>query len=59
MGRKLGYVRQLVQVPNDAGSVIRSTHDYAVGHRRSKAGHCLRVPIQSLVGKKVTKHNSV
>lgn len=58
VGRKLVDVRQLVQVPNDAGSVIRSTHKDAVGHRGSKAGHCLRVPIQSLVGKKQPIHCS-
>lgn len=52
MGRKLVYVRQPVQVPNDAGSVIGSTHKDAVGHRCSKAGHCLSVAIQSLAGKK-------
>lgn len=52
MGRKLVYVRQPVQVPNDAGSVLGSTHKDAVGHRCSKAGHCPSVAIQSLVGKK-------
>lgn len=51
MGRKLVYERQLVQVPDDAGSVIRSTHKDAVSYRGSKAGHCLSMSIQSLVGK--------
>jgi len=60
MGRKLVYICQLVQVPDDAGSVIGSTHKDAVGHRCSKAGHCLSVPIQSLVEKKqLMNHNRV
>lgn len=51
VGRKLVYARQPVQVPDDARSVIRPTHKDAVAYRCSKAGHCLSVSIQSLVGK--------
>lgn len=51
MGRKLVYARQPVQVPDDARSVIGPTHEDAVAYRCSKAGHCLSVSIQSLVGK--------
>lgn len=57
MGRKLGDVCQMVQVPDDAGSVSRSTHKDAVGCGGSQAGHRLCMPIQGLGNKASEDHN--
>lgn len=55
MGRKLGDACQLVQVPDDAGSVSGSAHNDAEGCGGSQAGHGLRVPIQRLGGTRQAK----
>lgn len=57
MGRKLDKGCQLVQVPDDAGSVSGSTHQDTVGCGGGQAGDRLCVPVQRLGNEASKDHN--